>query len=105
MESKDQKKKLTYDELNRAASELHVQYQKLMAEYQKAMVALDNRSFELMSFFLQCLFKVVDHEDKYTPEFSKWAIENIQSALVTFSNEVAAAKDSEKSAEDKEEKA
>ena len=32
-----EQKKLSYEELNKAASDLHVQYQKLLAEYQKAM--------------------------------------------------------------------
>ena len=81
-----QPKKLTYDELNKAASELHVQYQKLLGEYQKAMQALQNRDFDYTSFFLQMLFKVMDHPKQYEDNFVKWAAANIQSTLVGFSD-------------------
>lgn len=79
-----QPKKLTYDELNKAVSELHVQYQKLLGEYQKAMQALQNRNFDYTSFFLQMLFKVMDHPEMYKEEFVKWASENIEGALISF---------------------
>lgn len=79
MENKNQK--LSYEELNKAASELHVQYQKLLTEYQKAMSMLQAKDFEYMSFFLQMLFKVVDHSEKYSADFSVWAIENIENMM------------------------
>lgn len=77
-------KKLTYEELSKAASDLHVQYQKLMGEYRKAMEALQNREFEFTSFFLQMLFKVMDHPEMYKDEFVQWCCDNIQDALMSF---------------------
>ena len=50
--SKKTNEKLSYEELNKAASELHVQYQKLAVEYQKAMKALNDREFDYMSVLL-----------------------------------------------------
>lgn len=79
-------KKLTYDELNKAASELHIQYQKLAAEYQKVVAQLQSRDFDYTSFFLQMLFKVLEHPELYKDEFVKWCVENIQGALTTFAN-------------------
>lgn len=80
----EEKKKLSYEELNKAASDLHVQYQKLFAEYQKVLEALNSRDFEYTSFFLQALFKVVEHPDMYKNDFVTWCTENIQAALTSF---------------------
>lgn len=85
-QNQPQQKKLSYEELSKAASELHVQYQKLMAEYQKALEALRNRDFDYTSFFLQMLFKVMDHPEMYKDEFVKWASDNIEAALTTFAD-------------------
>ncbi len=82
MEEKN--KKLTYEELNKVASDLHVQYQKLAAEYNKAMEALRNRDFDYTSFFVQMLFKVMEHPEMYSEEFVKWASKNIEDALMSF---------------------
>ena len=38
---KEEQKKLSYEELSHAASELHQQYQKLSAEYRKAITNLE----------------------------------------------------------------
>ena len=81
-----QEKKLSYEELSKVASDLHLQYQKLMAEYRKAMEALNNRDFEYTSFFLNMLFKVLDHPEYYKTEFVTWASDNIQSILTNFAN-------------------
>ncbi len=78
-------RKLTYEELNKVASELHQNYQKLMQEYQRAMEALQRRDFEYTSFFITMLFKVMEHPDMYTRNFVEWCSENIQGALTTFS--------------------
>lgn len=84
-EKKNQEpQKLSYEELNKAASELHMQYQKLSAEYQKAMEALRNRDFDYTSVFMQMLFKVMEHPEMYTDKFVKWASENIEAALTSF---------------------
>lgn len=86
MEEKNVKKqeKLSYEELEKVASELHTNYQKLMAEYQKAIKALNDREFEYTSFFLGCLFRVMEHPEMYTDEFTKWASKNIEAALTSF---------------------
>ena len=96
MEENKTQKKLSYEELNKAASELHVQYQKLLGEYRKAMEALQNRDFEYSSFFLQMLFKVFDHAEFYTDEFVKWSAQNIQDALVSFSESMKPVQEEEK---------
>lgn len=77
-------KKLSYDELSKAASDLHVQYQKLVVEYQKAMEALRNRDFDYTSFFLSMLFKVMEHPEMYNDKFVSWCSENIEGALTSF---------------------
>ena len=82
---KEKNRKLTYEELSKAASDLHVQYQKLLAEYQKAMEALRSRDFDYTSFFLSALFRVMEHPEMYKDEFVKWAATNIENALTTFS--------------------
>ena len=87
MEEKNTKngaKKLSYEELERAAGDLHMQYQKLVVEYQKAQQALAEMDFNQTSFFLSMLFKVVEHPEAYTEEFNKWAVENIQGAMIAF---------------------
>ena len=89
MEEKTQNKKLSYDELSKAASELHVQYQKLLQEYQKAMEALHNREFDYTSFLLQMLFKVMEHPEMYKSEFVDWCSNNIEAALTTFAESMA----------------
>ena len=81
---KEEPKKLSYEELSQAASNLHVQYQKLLAQYQKAMAALNDRSFEYTSFFLSMLFKVMEHPEMYSEDFVKWCAGNIESALRDF---------------------
>ena len=101
-EKKNQQKKLSYEELNRAASELHVQYQKLVVEYQKAMEALRNRDFEYTSVFIQMLFKVMEHPEMYKDEFVKWASESIQEAITSFAEN---AKPAEEKKEDKKDEA
>ena len=77
-------KKLSYEELSQAASDLHVQYQKLVVEYQKAMEALRNRDFDYTSFFLSMLFKVMEHPEMYNDKFVSWCSENIEGALTSF---------------------
>jgi len=83
-EKKQENKQLTYDELKQAAGNLDQRYQKLLAEYQKAVQLLNNRDFDYMSFFLQMLFKVMDHAELYTDEFTKWTSGNIQNILTSF---------------------
>lgn len=97
MEAKEQKKpgqpegKLSYDELNKAASEIHLQYQrlteqyrKLAQEHQRALEALQSREFDYTSFLVSMLFKVVEHPDQFDYDFVKWCVTNIQDALRSF---------------------
>ena len=95
-------KKLSYEELSQAASDLHVQYQKLVVEYQKAMEALRNRDFDYTSFFLSMLFKVMDHPEMYNDKFVSWCSENIEGALTSFA-ENAKPKEEEKTDENEAE--
>lgn len=83
--------KLTYDELNKACADLHQNYQRLAAEYQKAVQALNNRQFDYMSFLLQMLFKVMEHPEMYSQEFVKWASANIEESLQEFAKSLAPA--------------
>lgn len=76
--------KLSYEELSKAASELHVQYQKLMSEYKKVVEALNNRDMEYSTMFIQMMFKVLEHPDYYAPDFPKWCAEKIEDAIKTF---------------------
>ena len=96
MEEKKTQRKLSYEELSKAASDLHVQYQKLMAEYQKAMEALRNKDFEYTSFFLSTLFRVMDKPEAYDVEFTKWCSEQIQEVVTAFYENMTSAKSTEK---------
>ncbi len=82
----EENRKLTYEELSQALGDLHVQYQKLAQEYQKALEALRNRDFDYTSFFLSMLFKVMDHPEMYNDDFVNWATRNIETALRTFAD-------------------
>lgn len=84
-----QTKKLSYDELNKVANDIHAQYQKLVQEYQKVVAALNNRQFDYMSFLLQMLFKVMEHPEMYSQEFVKWASANIEESLQEFAKSLA----------------
>ena len=77
-------KKLSYEELAKNFGELHLQYQKLAAEYRKAMEALNNRDFDYSSFFLSMLFKVMEHPEMYSDKFVEWSTKHIEDALRSF---------------------
>lgn len=81
-----QPEKLSYEDLAKNFGELHLQYQKLVQEYQKAVQALNSRDFDYTSFFLSMLFKVMEHPEMYTDEFCKWTSEHIMDALYSFDN-------------------
>lgn len=81
-----QPEKLSYDELKQRFGELFGQYQKLSAEYQRAMEALNNRDFDYTSFFLSMLFKVMEHPEMYSEEFVSWTSKHIEDALYSFDN-------------------
>ena len=79
-----QQEKLSYDELKQRFGDLFGQYQKLSAEYQRAMEALNNRDFDYTSFFLSMLFKVMEHPEMYSEEFVSWTGKHIEDALYSF---------------------
>ena len=79
-----QPEKLSYNELAKEFGDLHLQYQKLVAEYRKAMEALNNRDFDYTSFFLSMLFKVMEHPEMYNEEFVTWTSKHIEDALYSF---------------------
>lgn len=81
-----QPEKLSYEELAKNFGDLHLQYQKLVAEYRKAMEALNNRDFDYTSFFLSMLFKVMEHPEMYNEEFVTWTSKHIEDALYAFDN-------------------
>lgn len=81
-----QPEKLSYDELKQRFGDLFGQYQKLSAEYQRAMEALNNRDFDYTSFFLSMLFKVIEHPEMYSEKFVSWASKHIEDALYAFDN-------------------
>lgn len=82
----EQPEKLSYDELKQRFGDLFGQYQKLSAEYQRAMQALNNRDFDYTSFFLSMLFKVMEHPEMYNEEFVSWTSKHIEDALYAFDN-------------------
>lgn len=81
-----QPEKLSYEELAKNFGDLHLQYQKLVAEYRKAMEALNSRDFDYTSFFLSMLFKVMEHPEMYNEEFVSWTSKHIEDALYAFDN-------------------
>ena len=89
--------KLSYEELNNVCSELHQNYQKLMAEYRKVTEALQRSNADAASFFLSALFRVMEHPNRYDAKFVNWCVRNIQSALTAFADKyMAAAEEEEK---------
>ena len=76
--------KLSYEQLAKNFGELHLQYQKLYAEYQKAMEALNSRDFDYSSFFLSALFRVMEHPEMYNDKFVEWTGKHIEDALYAF---------------------
>jgi len=86
MEEKKEQKKLSYEELAQQYGQLHLDYQKLVAQYKQAIAALQNKDFDYTSFFLSMLFKVMEHPEMYESEFVDWTAKHIQDALYSFDN-------------------
>ena len=84
MEEKKKQERLSYEELAKNFGELHLQYQKLSAGYQRAVEALNNKDFDYTSFFVSMLFKVMEHPEMYDDEFVGWASKHIEDALYAF---------------------
>ncbi|MBQ3950924.1 MAG: hypothetical protein II661_10660 [Bacteroidales bacterium] len=88
---KEQNGKLSYEELNRAASELHVQYQKLMSEYQRVVGELNRLQFDAVGFELTMLFKVLEHKSTFSnneklrgTDFIGWVVTRIHDCIVSY---------------------
>lgn len=83
---KEQEKnqKLSYEELSQKFADLYQNYQRLMAEYRKAMDSMNDKSFEYNAFFLNMLFKVIENPGRFHSNFVKWAGQNIEGALTTL---------------------
>ena len=94
-----QSDKLSYDELKQRFGDLFGQYQKLSAEYQRAMEALNNRDFDYTSFFLSMLFKVMEHPEMYNDNFVEWTSKHIEDALYSFDKAMNQAQPEKKSNE------
>lgn len=106
---KKQTGKISYDELRKVAGELSANYQKLQAAYESleqryddAVEALQDRDFQYHAFFLDRLFKVLDHKELYKPDFVDWCVNTIQDAILAFD---AAGKPSEQKEEEKKNEA
>lgn len=80
----NKEKKLSYEELQKLAGELHQNYQRLMTEYRKAIETLNQREFEYNAFFLDKLFKVIENADRFEPYFVTWCSKNIQESISSF---------------------
>ena len=94
MEAK-QKKALSYEELKQKFGELYAQYEKATNYIQKLEEAASENTFNQISFFISMLFKVMDHPEQYTPDFVKWASENIMSTLTELGNALSGEKKEE----------
>lgn len=97
----EEKKKLTYEELQRIAADLHQKNQYLEDAIKKYEKALDNKEFEYMAFFLTNLFKVVDHTEIYPTDFVDWSVKNIVTAMRSFAPTQDEGKDGETETENK----
>ena len=77
-------KELSYEELKKIASDLHVDNQKMTAYIHKLQAALDDQMFSQTSFFVSMLFKVLEHPEMHSEEFVNWAAKKIEDALKSF---------------------
>ena len=87
---------LTHEETKQKLSDLYVQYQKLVGEYQKVCAQLQAKDFDTLAFSLSMLFKVMEHTEHYSPEFVKWAAKNIEASLTSFVTSLTQEKETEK---------
>lgn len=80
----EKNQKLSYEKLSQMASDLYQQNQQLINRIQQMQDALEDASFNKLSFFVSMLFKVVEHPESYKNDFVVWCIETIESALTGF---------------------
>lgn len=92
--------KLSYEQLNKVASELSVQNKKMVEYIQNLQNALAESDFSRFSFFMTMLFKVMDHVELYDEKFVAWCTERIETGLQDF-----AAEPKEETSEEKKDEA
>ena len=90
-ENKEKQGKLSYEELNEAASQLHADYQKLMAEYRKAIEEINRLQFDGVAFELSMLFKVLENKTVFSnneklrgTDFIGWCVARIHDCIVSY---------------------
>ena len=87
MEEKKQKQEnapLTFEKLKEYYAELSQRYQQLANQNEQMAQALQSREFDYMSFFVSMLFKVMEHPEMYSSDFTDWASKEIEDALRSF---------------------
>lgn len=95
--------KLSYEELQQKFGDLFTQYQKATSYIAKLEAAMDEHQFAHMNFFVNMLFKVMDHHEMYTQDFVKWSAANIEQILTGFAESMAEQSVSDNNVETKEE--
>lgn len=88
MEEK-QKKELSYEELKKVASDLHMQNQKMSAYIQNMQNALNEQAFNQTSFFVSMLFKVLEHPEMHEQTFVDWAAKKVEEILKSFDEAIS----------------
>lgn len=83
----EEKKKLSYEELQRLAGELDFENRKLMEHIGQLNAALDRKGFEYSAFFLSNLFRVMDKAEMYSTDFVAWCRKQIEEAMYSFGPE------------------
>ena len=88
MEEKNTKgnapEKLTYEQLQKVAGELHQENQKMRKYIGELQQALQESDFNATSFAMQMMFRVVDHLEYYSEDFGKYCVDHIEKALKNF---------------------
>lgn len=75
---------ITFEKLKMYYGELSQRYQQLADQNEQMRQALEDREFNYMSFYLSMLFKVMEHPEMYTVEFTEFAAKEIEDALRSF---------------------
>lgn len=88
-----EEKKTKNEEKPQAISDeqIKVYYDELMQRYRAAVkhieeleAALSDRSFEMTSFTLNSLFRVMEHPNRYEDKFVNWVSKNIQGYITSL---------------------
>lgn len=85
----EEPKKLSYEELSAKFNDLWQQYEKLVGMHRQAMAQLNDQSFNVMSFYLSMLFKVMEHPNRYPEKFIDWTSKNIQELMISLAQSMA----------------